>query len=643
MWLYNDVSLRRYQKMIMAMLLAALTNGCSPHSIKQENKKPLPPDEVVYHHAQGQGKPVIYQVFTRLFGNQNTNNSPWGTIEQNGVGKFDDFTDKALSGIHELGTSYIWYTGVLHHALVNDYSAYGISHDDPDVVKGRAGSPYAIKDYYNVNPDLAVDPANRLHEFEALIQRTHKHNMKVIIDIVPNHVARHYQSTNLPDGQENLGAQDNTKVTYQKHNNFYYVEGQAFSVPDISNNKRPLGGQSHMLSDGRFAEIPAKWTGNGSQKSKPKADDWYETVRVNYGVRPDGSYDFPTLDDSFRQKSWQQHYDFWQDQKGLPDSWYKMEAIAHFWIEKGVDGFRFDMAELVPVEFWSFLNSSIKHKQANFLLLAEVYNPNLYRDYIQLGKMSYLYDKVDFYDNLKAIMQGQSNTQVLNDIQQQYADIQPYLLHFLENHDEQRIASPEFVGDATIAKPALVVSALISQSPTLLYFGQEVGEDGSEFAGFGDPSRTSIFDYMGVPAHQRWMNKGLFDGGQLTDNEKRLRAYYTKVMGISAHHPAMRGQYTQLHTASSNDTEKQFAFMRLSKKHALIVATNFSSQSKTSTLEVKSDTGITILTNGKEQIAFNDLLSEKTIIMNKQGNHYEIQVRLEPHGSVVLELLNEQP
>ena len=138
-------------------------------------------------------KIVIYHVFTRLFGNTNTNNKPWGTIEENGVGKFADFNKKALTEIKNLGVTHIWYTGVPHHAVINDYTEIGISNDDPDVVKGRAGSPYAVKDYYNVNPDLAKNPSNRLKEFKSLIERTHKAGMKVIIDIVPNHVARKYE------------------------------------------------------------------------------------------------------------------------------------------------------------------------------------------------------------------------------------------------------------------------------------------------------------------------------------------------------------------------------------------------------------------------------------------------------------------
>ena len=522
-----------------------------------------------------QAKPVVYQVFTRLFGNTNSTNKPWGTIDENGVGKFSDFTPQALKSIKSLGTSHIWFTGVPHHALISDYTEYGIRGDDPDVVKGRAGSPYAVKDYYNVNPDLADDPAKRLEEFEALVARTHEAGMKVIIDIVPNHVARDYESLSAPEGVSDFGAHDDTSVEYARDNNFYYVVGEAFEVPDGGDYK-PLGGDSHPLSDGKFDEFPAKWTGNGARAAQPDINDWYETVKVNYGVRPDGTYDFPTLPEGFSAE----HAAFWEG-KDVPDSWYKFRDIAHYWLDKGVDGFRYDMAEMVPVEFWSFLNSSIKQKAPNAFLLAEVYQPGKYRAYIQQGKMDYLYDKVGFYDTLKTIMQGSGAVSDLVAIHDEVRDIAPHMLHFLENHDEQRIASPDLAGDADKGKPALAVSALISRAPTLLYFGQDVGEDGSEETGFGDPTRTTIFDYAGVPAHQRFMNNGKFDARQSTDKEKALHRFYKDIMNIAATNSAITGRYQSLHALNlsvegSAYSEQQFAFLREKNGQGIIVLANFS-------------------------------------------------------------------
>ena len=524
-------------------------------------------------------KPVVYQVFTRLFGNTQTANVPWGTKEQNGVGKFADFNDEALKGIKELGTTHVWYTGVLHHALVGDYTEYGIKQDDPDVVKGRAGSPYAIKDYYDVNPDLAINVTNRLEEFSALIERTHEHDMKVIIDIVPNHVARDYHSIAKPNGVKDFGEDDDTSKAYAKNNNFYYVPGESFKVP-TSDSYQVLGGNKHPLADGQFSEIPAKWTGNGARAPKPDINDWYETVKVNYGVKPDGSLDFPTLPKSLENQDYRAHYEFWQD-KELPNSWYKFRNIALYWLDKGVDGFRYDMAEMVPVEFWSFLNSSIKTHKPDAFLLAEVYNPLMYRTYIHQGKMDYLYDKVGFYDTLKGIMQGKQPANTLFKAQAEVADIEQHMLHFLENHDEQRIASPDFAGDAAWGKPAMVVSNLISRSPTLLYFGQDVGEDGSENAGFGSPTRTSIFDYIGVPAHQAWMNNGKFDGANLTPEQAQLRQYYIAIMELNGLPAVVAGDMAPLMVTGS---DRVVGFVRTLGQQSLWVLSNFSQQAQTVTI-----------------------------------------------------------
>lgn len=523
-------------------------------------------------------KEVVYQVFTRLFGNKNTTNKPWGTIEENGVGKFNDFTDKALQEIKKLGVTHIWYTGVPHHALIRDYTKYGISNDDPEVVKGRAGSPYAVKDYYNVNPDLAVNPAKRLEEFEALIARTHKNGLKVIIDIVPNHIARNYKSLSNPKGVRDFGADDDTTVEYARNNNFYYIPGKAFEVP-TSDAYKPLNGEQNPLIDGKFTEIPAKWTGNGSRLAKPDINDWYETVKVNYGIRPDGTKDFPLLPEGYDKKDCKAHYEFWTN-KDVPSSWKKFRDIALYWTAKGVDGFRYDMAEMVPYEFWSYMNSAIKMKNPNAFLLAEVYNPKEYRNYIKLGKMDYLYDKVETYDHLKAVIQGKTLPDGLSDIQNGLADIEHHMLHFLDNHDEQRLASPEFAGSAEKGKPMMVISATISSSPTMIYFGQEVGEAGKENAGFGTHSRTSIFDYIGVPHHQRWMNEGKFDGGQLTESEKELRDFYKRLLNFTLNSEALMGKFQEIQSINRDKTTGYdpglYSYVRWSNLEKLIIVANLS-------------------------------------------------------------------
>ncbi|MFY0482868.1 alpha-amylase family glycosyl hydrolase [Flavobacterium sp. PLA-1-15] len=536
-------------------------------------------------------KVVVYQVFTRLFGNKNTTNKPWGTIEENGVGKFNDFTDKALQEIKDLGVTHIWYTGVPHHALVNDYTEFGISNDDPEVVKGRAGSPYAVKDYYNVNPDLAVNPAKRLQEFEALIERTHQNELKLIIDIVPNHIARKYEGKTNTKGVRDFGADDDVTVEYKRDNNFYYIPNQAFQIPDL--DQKPLGGEKNPLIDGKFDENPAKWTGNGSRLAKPDKNDWYETVKINYGVRPDGTKDFPELPAGFDKKDYKEHFAFWKD-KDVPSSWNKFRDIALYWIDKGVDGFRYDMAEMVPYEFWSYMNSAIKMKNPNAFLLAEVYNPKEYRNYIHLGKMDYLYDKVELYDKLKDVVQGRSLPDAISDIQHGLADIEHHMLHFLDNHDEQRLAGPEFAGSPEKGKPLMVVSTLISSSPTMVYFGQEVGEAGKENGGFGTHSRTSIFDYVGVPEHQKWMNDGKFDGGKLSKEQKELRDFYKRLLNFSIKSDALMGKFKEIQSANRDKTDGYdpgiYSFVRWSKNEKLIVVTNFSWLTRsTFTLEVPAD------------------------------------------------------
>jgi len=582
------------------------------------------------------GKIVIYQAFTRLFGNHISNNVRFGTAAQNGVGKFNDINEAALTGLKAMGVTHLWLTGVPHHALVADYSAYGISHDDPDVIKGRAGSPYAVKDYYSVNPDLAVDPAIRLQEFQALIARAHQQGIKIIIDIVPNHVARHYQSLGKPEGVRDFGADDDTSVEYSKHNNFYYVPGQAFEVPDIPAEFTPLGGEAHPLRDGKFAEMPAKWTGNGARAAKPDFNDWYETVKINYGVKPDGSYDFERLPADYASKDYAAHAAFWQG-KELPDSWLKFRDITKFWLELGVDGFRFDMAEMVPVEFWSYLNSQIKLQNPQALLLAEVYQPQLYRDYVQLGKMDYLYDKVGFYDSLKLLMQGKGSGSEVLAKQAEVIDLDQHMLKFLENHDEQRIASPEFAGSAAKGKPAMVVSTLIGKAPTLLYFGQEVGEAGALDAGFGKPSRTSIFDYVGVPAHQGWLNGGKYDGGSLTAEQTALRTFYQKLLKFSSEASALKGEYLSLHSlnlTSPGYSEQQLSFARFDDKQQLVVVSNFADQPVSFQLQLPTEL-MQKWQLAEQPVSFDDLWTGQRLTSNPTAGH-RLQIDLPAQGSVVL-------
>lgn len=623
--------MRKIYGLISALVLS-ISIGCS--SEKKIEKSIMQVDN--------QKKTVVYQVFTRLFGNTNTTNKPWGTIEENGVGKFNDFTDKALKEIKDLGVTHIWYTGVPHHDVIRDYTKYGISNDDPDVVKGRAGSPYAVKDYYNVNPDLAENIENRLEEFQALIKRSHKNGLKVLIDIVPNHVARNYQSLTNPRGTKDFGADDDTSVAYHVNNNFYYVPNTPFEVPDFLNGYKPLGGENHPLSDGKFNENPAKWTGNGSRSPKPSFYDWYETVKVNYGVSPDGKKDFDELPEGFDNADYKKHFEFWKD-KPVPNSWIKFRDIALYWIEKGVDGFRYDMAEMVPVEFWSYMNSSIKMKNPNAFLLAEVYNPSLYRDYIKKGKMDYLYDKVQLYDTIKHVMQGHGLTDNIPPIQEGLKDIEHHMLHFLENHDEQRIASPDFAGNALKGKPAMVVSATISTAPTMVYFGQEFGEPGTEDLGFGDPTRTSIFDYGSVPTLVRWVNNKQFDGGQSTKEELAHRDFYKRLLNFTISSEALMGEYADIHQYNRQKTlnynQKVLSFARWSENEKLIVISNFDAiGNHRFVLEIPAEVIKKMKIKDGNYMMLDQLYQQKSFKLTVRDNIGLLTVQLAPLESYILKL-----
>jgi len=583
----------------------------------------------------------VYQVFTRLFGNTNTNNKAWGTLEENGVGKFNDFSDEALEAIKGLGITHIWYTGVLHHAMVTDYSEIGIPGDDPDVVKGRAGSPYSVKDYYNVNPDLAVDPAKRMEEFESLVERTHKHGMKVIIDIVPNHVARVYHSVSNPPGVQDFGASDDLSREYLKDNNFYYIPGQPFRVPEWRDGYRVLGGEDHPEANGHFNENPAKWTGNGSRSPQPDMNDWYEAVKINFGVDPEGINDFDALPAGYENEPCHVHHAFWKD-KQVPDSWTKYRDIALYWLDKGVDGFRYDMAEMVPVEFWSYMNSAIKMAEPDAFLLAEIYQPHIYREYILKGKMDYLYDKVQLYDSLKSIMQGHGSTDAIVHIQNELADIEHHMLHFLENHDEQRIASPEFAGDARLGMPAMVVSATIGSSPTMLYFGQDVGEPGAEEPGFGAPSRTSIYDYIGVPHHQRWMNGGQFDGAALSDKERDLQYFYSTLLNFTKNSAALTGEYREIHSFNREYTpwynHRVFSYVRWKEEERLIILANFDPDS-TYGFELQLPGEIIALWNLEDgNYTLEDQLTDGSFDLTVSDRNAETRIDIEPLQSFILQL-----
>ena len=480
-------------------------------------------------------KPIIYQLLPRLFTNYNETRRHGGSIQENGCGTLNGITSKALRAIRDLGATHVWYTGIIRHATA--------MYNTPSIVKGLAGSPYAITDYYDVHPDLCEDKRHRMQEFIDLVERSHKAGLDVIIDFVPNHVAREYHSTAKPRGVQDLGANDNPEWAFSPLNNFYYIPGQKFA-PYVN------------IAD--YEEYPARATGNDCFRADPCVNDWFETVKLNYGV--------------FYQGGGEKQFD------PIPDTWHKMLHILLFWAGKGVDGFRCDMAEMVPQEFWSWAIEQVKEKYPSILFIAEVYTPGLYRDYLSAG-FDYLYDKVGMYDYLRGVTSHNWPAEGITHQWQQVDDIRDKMLYFLENHDEQRIASGFFCGRGMCAEPAMIVAATLGTNPVMVYAGQELGEKGMDAEGFsGIDGRTTIFDYWGVKSLQAWANHGKFDGVGLDEEQQTLRAFYRQLLRIARSEKAItQGEMYDLTYAQGEGFNKheQYAFIRKYKKQTLLVVLNF--------------------------------------------------------------------
>ena len=543
-------------------------------------------------------KMIIYQVFTRLYGNRNTTRHENGTLQENGCGKMNDFTPSTLKKIREMGVSHIWYTGIIRHATQTDYSVYGISPNHPAIVKGKAGSPYAITDYYDIDPDLAVDVNQRMQEFEALIERTHKVGLKVIIDFVPNHVARQYHSICKPEGVKDLGEGDNPQMGFDPQNDFYYCPGLRFAPYfDL------YGGEQEP-----YIEEPAKATGNDCFHNAPGMNDWYETVKLNYGV------------------------DYYAGGVGhfnpIPDTWNKMTEILLFWAKKGVDGFRCDMAEMVPTAFWQWTTDKVKFRYPDKIFIAEVYNPAEYRNYLAAG-FDYLYDKVGMYDTIREVIRGNQSTHAITSAWQQTDDIRDHMLYFLENHDEQRVASSFFAGDARKGIPGLIVSALLQQNPLMIYFGQEYGERGMDKEGFsGNDGRTTIFDYWSVDTIVRAY------GRKLTKEERTLATIYNKVMNIARTEKAITDGVSFDLMYVNGQYHRQYAFLRKAGSEVLLVAVNFGDLPQTMNVTIPAH-AFNYLNLKEKTVQATDLLTgeNQKLLLQRDAT---VGLLLPPLGAMVL-------
>ena len=514
-------------------------------------------------------KPIIYQLFPRWFANYNETRKHNGTKEENGCGRFCDINERALKAIVDLGVTHVWYTGVIRHATAQ--------YNNPAITKGLAGSPYAITDYYDVDPDLAKNESKRMAEFEDLVKRTHDAGLSVIIDFVPNHVSREYKSLCKPAGVEDLGETDHPEWAFSPLNNFYYLPGERFTMD------KDLQG---------YDEYPAKVTGNDCFTSHPGLNDWYETVKLNYGV--------------YYQGGGEKQFD------PIPDTWIKMRDILLFWAGKGIDGVRVDMAEMVPVEFFQWAISQVKKKYKKFIFIGECYDPGKYDSYLAAG-FDYLYDKVGMYDYLRGVMsKGWGADGITNQWMQHGGERIKHMLYFLENHDEQRLASGFFCGDGHCAEPAMIVAATLNQCPVMIYSGQELGERGMDLEGFsGIDGRTTIFDYWGVKTLQEWANKGKFDGAKMKESKREIRAFYRNLLTLAREDKAIQkgAMYDVTYAQGEGfDKKKQFAFLRHIKGETLLVVVNFHDREQYVKVRVPNDAFVYLGLEGKTEAVATDLL-----------------------------------
>ncbi|NOU60166.1 alpha-amylase family glycosyl hydrolase [Marinifilum caeruleilacunae] len=560
-------------------------------------------------------KIIIYQLLPRLFGNKNTNLVLNGSRVENGSGKFSDITHKALREIKKMGVNHIWYTGIIEHAIAEGYPEHGILKGNPLVIKGKAGSPYAIADYYDVNPDLSDNVNERMEEFQELVSRTHQNGMKAIIDFVPNHLAREYKSDKNPKGTKDFGEVDDKNKSFSATNNYYYLPNEELKLPQELQDKFP---------NQQYTENPAKATGNDQFSAYPNSNDWYETVKLNYGI------------DYLNGHA--KHFD------PIPDTWHKMKDILLYWAQKGVDGFRCDMAEMVPVEFWNWAIGELKHEFPDILFIAEVYNPQLYESYIRQGKFDYLYDKVGLYDTLKAVIRNEQPARNISNCWQALNGLDQHMLRFLENHDEQRIASRFFSGETQKAIPAMMVSTCLHKGPAMIYFGQEVGEPAVGESGFsGDDGRTTIFDYWNVPEHQKWMNGGAFDEGLLSASQINLRKSYAELLQLGQEPAISTGEFYDIMWQNTNmnsfNSDRIYAFLRHTKNQKLLIICNFDSQTQFPHVVIPSHALEVMQIPRPIKISLTDKLSSyATTIGTEELINQGVKLEISAYNSLILEL-----
>ena len=503
----------------------------------------------------------IYQLFVRLFGNTNETRKSNGTLAENGVGKFSHINDAALRSLRDFGISHIWLTGVLQQATATDYVTVGQPADDPDLLKGIAGSPYAIKDYFDVCPDYADKPEHRIEEFKSLLERMHALGLKALIDFVPNHVARSYASDVKPE--LDFGRDDDTSKPFDPKNNFFYLKpgggGPPLRLPTVKDGKpvSPTCKLPGIECDGLFAPEKefGRVTGNNKASWTPGIDDWYETVKLNYG------FDFTVASKNVRE-----YPNASASDKPVPDTWNKMDQVLAYWQSLGVDGFRCDMAHMEPPEFWAWAIPRAKERNPQVVFIAEAYDndpakvpasnstePNVMFHLLRAG-FTGVYDDPS-YKTLKKIYEGPAWANDLDDKRPNQL-IFENSLRYAENHDEVRLASKsQWGGNGMKVGPAIsAILFALSRGPVMVYNGQEDGEPAAGVEGFGgEDSRTSIFDYWSMTELVKWVNGQAYDGGKLSAPQKELRAIYGRLLRLS-NEPAFRaGGFFPLNAANNKN------------------------------------------------------------------------------------------
>lgn len=560
-------------------------------------------------------KLIIYQLFPRIFTNTCTSPEPWGSLQTNGAGKLNDLKGATLDSLKNMGVNCLWLTGVIEHATKTSWPDNGIPADNPNVVKGEAGSPYAIRDYYDVDPALAVNVDKRMKEFEDCVKRIHSKGMKVIIDFVPNHTARVYHSDSAPAGVKDFGADDDITCYFRHSNNYYYIPNQQFS-PDF-----PLDAEG----DSQYVEFPAKCTGNDCFTAFCTRNDWYETVKLNYGHDyGDGS----------------NHYE------PVPDTWLKMLSILRFWASKGVDGFRCDMVFMVPLEFWHWALPQVKATYPDCIFIGEIYDVGQYRPFLEYGCFDYLYDKVNLYDTLVAIDRHNHSAACLTGAWQTVDGIGSRMLNFLENHDEVRYGSDEYAGNPMRVLPSLVVSSMISTGPFMIYYGQELGEsakDNEGFAGFNN--RTTIFDYWSCDTLRRWYNNGRPSLKNLSPQEKWLRNIYSRVLNLCNSEEAISEgkffdlMYVNLRHENFNP-HRQFAFLRYTDSQKLLIVVNFEDRERSLEINIPR-LAVDMADLPEGELVANELLTSAKVALHIEADR-PVKLAMASRGALVLELSKDK-